>query len=97
MACLIIEILMLLTGLYVLIKGKFDLTDRFYLHGWRARVAGLLWIAPLPLAFLVSLVAGVLIGIGILPGSVAIYIPYVEPLLAVAAFIGSIIFAYAAE
>lgn len=50
MLCLIVELVMLFWGGYVLIAGRFKLS-RFDLEGWRARVAGLIMLSPLPVAF----------------------------------------------
>ncbi len=97
MACLVIEIIMILGGLYALIKAKLNLTDRFYLEGWRARVVGLIWIAPLPVTFLIGLAAGLLIVVGVFPRSVMDYVRWVEPLAVIGAVVGSIIFASATE
>ncbi len=97
MACLVVEILMILGGLYAFIKARLSLTDRFYLEGWRARVVGLFWIAPLPVAFLVALAGGILIAMGVLPQSAKAYITFVEPVVVIGAIIGSLVFAYATE
>ncbi len=97
MACLVVEILMILGGLYAFIKARLSLTDRFYLEGWRARVVGLFWMAPLPVAFLAGLAGGVLIAIGILPQSAKVYIAFIEPVMVIGAIIGSLVFAYATE
>ncbi len=97
MACLLIEIMMILGGLYALIKAKLSLTDRFHLEGWRARIVGLFWMAPIPVTFLIGLAAGLLIVVGILPRSVMDYIRWVEPLVVIGAVIGSLVFAYTTE
>ncbi len=97
MACMIIEIIMILGGLYALIAGKFNLTDRFYLQGWKARIVGLLWMSPLPITFVIGLAAGIFIALGVFPRSVIDYVRWVEPVAVVGAVVGSLVFAYASE
>jgi hypothetical protein len=93
MCILIAEILMLVGGLYALIAGKVRLTRNMYLEGWRARVAGLFLIAPLPLAFLAGLLIGLLMGMGALPASAESVVGIVELLLVLGALVGAVIFA----
>lgn len=93
MCILIAEILMLVGGLYALIAGKVRLTRNMYLEGWRARVAGLFLIAPLPLAFLAGLLVGLLMGMGALPASAGSVVGIVELLLVLGALVGAVIFA----
>jgi hypothetical protein len=97
MTCLVVEIIMILGGLYAFIKAKLNLTDRFYLEGWRARVVGLFWMAPMPVAFLAALAAGILIAMGVLPQSVKVYVAFIEPVVVIGAIIGSIVFAHVTE
>jgi uncharacterized membrane protein YedE/YeeE len=93
MCILIAEILMLVGGLYALIAGKVRLTKNMYLEGWRARVAGLFLIAPLPLALLAGLLIGLLMGMGALPASAESAAGIVELLLVLGALVGAVIFA----
>ena len=90
----IAEILMLAGGFYALIAGKFRLTRNLTLVGWRARIAGLFLLAPLPLVLVAGLFTGLLIGAGVLPLSVVReYAAVVEILLVVAALVGVVIYA----
>lgn len=89
MACLIMEILMLLTGLFVIIRPNLQLTDRINLQGRRARIVGLFWIAPLPTAFMLGILLGAL---GLSPDD-NMLILCLEPLLVLGAFVGSVIYA----
>jgi uncharacterized membrane protein YedE/YeeE len=93
MCILIAEILMLVGGLYALIAGKVRLTKNMVLKGWRARVAGLFLIAPLPLALLAGLLIGLLMGMGALPASAESAAGIVELLLVLGALVGAVIFA----
>jgi len=93
MCTLIIEIVMLASGIYALIAGKIKVSQNFYLEGWRARVAGLFLIAPLPLAFLAGIMFGVLVGTGTLPPSALDYAAFIEIFLMAGALAGVVIFA----
>jgi uncharacterized membrane protein YqjE len=64
---LIVEIGYFIWGLYVLIAGRVRLSRSLNLEGRRARVVGLIMVAPLPLAFLTGLLMGALIQAGVLP------------------------------
>jgi hypothetical protein len=97
MACLVVEIMMIFSGLYTLVTAKLNLTDRVHLQGWRARVVGLLWIAPLPVTFVIGLVAGVMMSIGIIPRSATTYISCIEPLMVIGVIIISLIIAFTSE
>ena len=90
---LIVEILMLVGGLYALVAGKVRLTRNMYLEGWRARVAGLFLAAPLPLALLVGFLIGLLIGAGVLPASAETAAVIVELLLVFGGLVGAVVFA----
>ena len=90
---LIAEILMLVGGLYALVAGKIRLTKNMHLEGWRARVAGLFLIAPLPLAFLAGLLIALLIGAGALPTSAQSAAVIVELLLVAGGLVGAVVFA----
>ncbi len=93
MCALIAEILMLVGGLYALIAGKIKLTGGMYLEGWRARIAGLFLVAPLPLGFLAGLVLGVLIGIGVFPQEAFGFAVIIEFVLILGGLGGAVIFA----
>ena len=93
MCMLIAEILMLVGGLYALVAGKIRLTKNMHLEGWRARVAGLFLIAPLPLAFLAGLLIALLIGAGALPTSAQSAAVIVELLLVAGGLVGAVVFA----
>lgn len=97
MCLLIAEIVMLVGGLYALIAGKVRLTNKMYLEGWRARVAGLFLMAPLPLAFLAGLLIGLLIATGGLPASAESAAGIVELLLVFGGLLGAVIFALATK
>ncbi len=97
MACLIIEVIMILGGLYALVTARFSLTDRFYLPGWKARIVGLVWMSPLPVTFSIGLATGVLIVLGVFPKSVMDYVGWVEPIAVIGAVVGSLVLAYATE
>ncbi len=94
MCLLVAEILMLAGGMYALIAGKVKLTNSISLEGWRARVAGIFLIIPLPLAFLIGILIGVLIGSGVLPYSFQGYAGLIELLLVVSALIGVLVFGF---
>jgi hypothetical protein len=64
---LLVEIGYFIWGLYVLIAGRVRLSRSLNLEGRRARVVGLIMVAPLPLAFLTGLLMGALIQAGVLP------------------------------
>ena len=91
--CLLIEILMLVGGLYALVAGKVRLTNKMYLEGWRARVTGLFLAAPLPLALVAGFLMGLLIGAGALPASVESAAVIVEVLLVIGGLVGAVVFA----
>jgi hypothetical protein len=93
MCLLLAEIIMILGGLYALIAGRIKLTRNISLEGIHARIAGLILIAPLPLAFLIGGLTGFLIGVGALPPSAQNYIGLIELLLVVGALLGAVIFA----
>ncbi|HEY5571567.1 MAG TPA: hypothetical protein VIK64_01015 [Anaerolineales bacterium] len=53
-----LEMLIFIVGLYTLVFGRLRLPGNLDLRGWRARVAALFLIAPLPLAILLGRVIG---------------------------------------
>jgi hypothetical protein len=93
MCLLIIEIIMLIGGLYALIAGRIKISAAISLEGWQARIAGIMLIAPLPLAFLIGVLISLLISTGALPPSVLSYASIIEILLVVVTFAAVIIYA----
>ena len=89
MACLVMEILMFLTGLYVIIRPNLQLSDRINLQGNRARIVGLIWLAPLPTAFFLGFVL-MLFGVSPEEDSVLMCL---EPSLVLGSFAASLIYA----
>lgn len=72
---------MSVAGLTILILGKLYLSSELRLSGWRARIAGLLLLLPLPAITVIGLITGVLIGSGILPQSATIFVSALEYIL----------------
>ena len=95
MCTLIAEILMLIGGLYALIAGKVKLTKNLRLEGWRARVVGLILAAPMPLALLIAILLGLLVGAGTLPQSALDYAGIIDLVLVLLALVAVVIFGYA--
>jgi hypothetical protein len=93
MACLLLEILMLFSGLYLLFRPNVQLTDRLYLEGQRARIVGIIWILPLPLIIVTGLAIGMLQVLEIFPAELPTLFSCLEPLIVLAALIGSVIYA----
>jgi len=87
---LIVEIIMLLGGIVTLFRGKLFLHQDLQLEGWRARVAALFLIAPLPLAFLVGFVLAFLFGADRIRGIATI----IEIVIAGGCLGGAFLFAY---
>ena len=92
MCFLIAEIVMLVGGLYALIKGKVKLTTNITLEGWRARVAGLFLISPLPLAIFIGFLVGFLVGLRAIPRSTLDYLSYLDILLILFGLLGAVVF-----
>ena len=90
--CLVVEIVMLIAGLYAIIAGKVKLTKKIVLEGWQARVAGLFLAVPLPLALVSGFLIGFLIGMGSVPSSSQWVVTVVEFLLVLAGLAGAVIF-----
>jgi hypothetical protein len=67
---LILEIPMLIGGLYALIAGKLTPSKGLRLQGRRARIIGLFLIAPLPLTLISGLVLGIFIAANGLDSSI---------------------------
>jgi hypothetical protein len=59
---IVIEILLLLIGLYALIGGKLPVNSgaRYVVRGWHARLIGGIGLLPVPLTFVVGIVVGLL-------------------------------------
>ena len=53
-----VEMLLFVIGIYTLVFGKLGLPWNLSLQGWKARIAALFLMAPLPLAVLLGRVAG---------------------------------------
>jgi MFS family permease len=85
---LALEIVMLIGGIYALIAGKLKLSKTMDLLGSRARIAGIIMILPLPLAFGFGLVIGLLIGMGILPSSLQSWSWCIEVIIVIACIAG---------
>ncbi len=97
MCLLVIEIIMLIGGLYALIAGRIKLSNAISLEGWPARIVGIILIVPLPLALLIGMVIGVLISTGALPPSVLNYASIIDILLVVGGFTAALIYALIAQ
>jgi len=95
MCTLIAEILMLIGGLYALIAGKVKLTKNLRLDGWRARVAGLILVAPMPLAFLIGILLALLVEAGTLSRSILDYAGIIDLVLVLLALVAVVVFGYA--
>jgi hypothetical protein len=93
MCLLMAEILMLIGGLYALIAGRIKLSNAISLEGWQARIAGIILMVPLPLAFLTGALIGVLINTGALPPDVLGYASIIDILLVVGALAAALIYA----
>ena len=91
MCTLIAEILMFVGGLYALIAGKINLTRNLRLEGRHARVAGLILMAPLPLAILI----GLALGAGAVSGDILDYAGFIDMALVLLALVVVVIFGYA--
>ncbi len=96
MCTLIAEFLMLVGGVYALIAGKVRLTKNLHLEGWRARVAGLILMTPLPLALLMQMaLASLLARADPVPESVSNYGAIIHIALVLLALVAVVIFGYA--
>ncbi len=92
MCCLIIEVIMLLTGIYGLFSGKLILTDQLSLRGSRARVASIFLIVPLPLALFFGFALGILSGLGYMSESTLSTVALImEPLFVLGGLAGVVI------
>jgi len=94
MCVLFLEIGMFIAGLVALIVGKFTLSKNNVLAGTRARIAGVILMLPLPLAFGLGLILGVMIGNGIIPSDLVNYAAFIDIGLVVAGIAGA--YGYAA-
>ena len=93
MCTLIAELLMLLAGVYALMAGKLKVTKWLQLEGRQARVAGLLLIAPVPLALLIRILIELLFNAGALPEAVLQYAGIVDVALVLLALIAVVVLA----
>jgi hypothetical protein len=84
---------MLIGGLYALIAGKVKLTRTITLRGWRARVAGLLLMAPLPLGLLTGFFIGLLLAADALPQSALNYVAFLDFFYVIAGLAVVVVFA----
>jgi hypothetical protein len=57
-ACLIMEIVMLICGIVTQFTGKFTVTRGRAVYGWPARCLGIVIMLPLPLSFVVGMLYG---------------------------------------
>jgi hypothetical protein len=53
-----LEIVLLIAGIVLLVRGRFQLSRRRFVEGLAARLTGVLLILPLPLAFVVGFIIG---------------------------------------
>lgn len=98
MCLLILEILMLIAGLYALIAGKVTLSKGLQLQGTRARIAGLFLVAPLPLALVSGVVLGILVAAsGSDASSILGIATVVEVLIVLGCLAGAVIYALATK
>jgi hypothetical protein len=93
MCLLIAQVLMLIGGLYALIAGKIKLTRTISLQGWRARAAGLLLMAPLPLGLLTGFIIGLLVSADALPQSTLNYVAFLDIFCVVGGLALAVVFA----
>lgn len=69
MCTLLLQIAMLIDGIYIIITGNAWFTDRLKVKGWPARIVGLILLAPIPLTILIIVALSFLIRTGTLPYS----------------------------
>jgi hypothetical protein len=89
----IVEILLLLAGIYSLLSGHFKITNNLALNGKDARIAGLILIIPLPLVIGISMIVGALIRANVLPSMAEGYFQYGEISVVILDLILVIVFA----
>lgn len=53
-----VEMVLFLAGIYTIVFGKLGLPGNLSLQGWRARIAAVFLLIPLPAAILLSRVVG---------------------------------------
>jgi len=88
-----LEIAMLVVGVIFLITGKANLGKNARVEGPRARIVGLILVAPLVLAFVFGFLIGFLIGLGILPNDAGFLIVIIEPVLVLGGLIWAFLYA----
>ena len=88
MAILILEVTMLVAGIVALIRGEIPLTKVHHVDGWPARMAGFFLLLPLPLAFAIGFVIGLVQGMPADPNNAANMTLLIDvPILAICAFL----------
>ena len=97
MCLLIAELIMLVGGLYALVKGRLKLTGSMTLEGRRARIAGLFLVSPIPLALALGFLLGFLANVGVLPIEVLGYTGVFEIAWVFLALGGVVVYAYATK
>lgn len=93
--CLIAEIIMLIGGVYALIAGKITITKEMKLEGTKARIAGLILLLPIIVAFSFGLVIGFLVGLGTIPEDALLLVSAVEVATVLGVLIGLFLYAKA--
>ncbi|MBN2501117.1 MAG: hypothetical protein JXB38_10095 [Anaerolineales bacterium] len=83
-----IDIAIFFVGIYALCTGKFQLTRKIKLEGWRARVTGIILVIPTLVAFVI----GFLVGLGKVPLLEVEYFGIVYVLVVLSAVFYAIVF-----
>lgn len=63
---IILEAVMLVMGIWAIVKGRFSFTRNRVIEGRRARVVGIAFVLPIPLTFLFSAIIGFNAYVGLL-------------------------------
>ncbi|MGW8144953.1 MAG: hypothetical protein ACWGN2_11195 [Anaerolineales bacterium] len=84
------EMFVFIIGVYALVFGSLWLPWKLSLSGWRARVAALFLIAPLPILMLL----GRVVGQGIDENTALSFYGMLELVLVVLGILGAVLFAY---
>lgn len=84
------EMLVFLFGMYAFLFGKVRLPWRMSLMGWRARVAGLFLLAPLPILILL----GVSVSAGVDQETARSFFGILELVITLIGILGAALFAY---
>lgn len=64
MLAVIIQVIMLLAGLVIIVRGRIRLPGRLVIDGWRAQAIGFCLMLPMPLRTLLALAFSALINAG---------------------------------